>query len=347
MELSPEIKAQLAEQKKQCVFCKLISGEIPGAKKVFEDNKTAALLDIHPAVKGHTLYMLKEHYPMPAYIPPDELKHKFSLIPQLCKAIKNGLVKTGINVFIALGGAAGQQSYHFLIHLLPREEGDGFFNFLFSKGREKLSGEEANVLKSNFPLMMDSHFKKNPASWHRGNGNAPSFLNGVYGDSSVLYEDEKILCVIPKESMAKGHLVIYSKNEEKFVENLPQEDSVHLFSVASLASTLVFEAFKAHGTNIILKSGRSDDNLKEKLEIHVLPRWNDDHLNSLMWQPKQPAYDLDSVAAKIKDKSWKVKYEEKKAEEKKVTAENNKSEPVIIKVSAEEEIRKAIEELKR
>ena len=39
MELTPQIKAQLAEQKKQCIFCRLISGEIPGAKKVFEDDK--------------------------------------------------------------------------------------------------------------------------------------------------------------------------------------------------------------------------------------------------------------------------------------------------------------------
>ena len=63
MQLAPEIKKQLEEQKKQCIFCRLISGEIPNAKKVFEDDKTIALLDIYPALKGHTLFMLKEHYP--------------------------------------------------------------------------------------------------------------------------------------------------------------------------------------------------------------------------------------------------------------------------------------------
>ena len=59
MNLTPEIKAQLEEQKKQCVFCKINYGEIPG-KKVFEDDKTVAFLDINPAVKGHILFMLKE-----------------------------------------------------------------------------------------------------------------------------------------------------------------------------------------------------------------------------------------------------------------------------------------------
>ena len=116
MQITPEIKAQLNEQKKQCVFCKIISGEIPG-KKVFEDEQTVAFLDINPAVKGHVLLMLKEHYPMPAYVPGDEFKHKFSLIPGLSKAIKSALVKTGIDVFIAVGGPAGQQMPHFSVHL--------------------------------------------------------------------------------------------------------------------------------------------------------------------------------------------------------------------------------------
>ena len=126
MELTPEIKAQLQEQKKQCIFCKLISGEMP-AKKVFEDSKTISLVDIYPARKGHTLFMLKEHYPIMPYIPADEFKHYFGLVPQLCNAVKNATVTTGINVFIANGGPAGQQAPHFLMHLFPRENADGFF----------------------------------------------------------------------------------------------------------------------------------------------------------------------------------------------------------------------------
>ena len=71
MQLTPEIKAQLQEQKKQCIFCKIISKEMD-SKIVFEDKLTLAALDIRPAVKGHTLFMLKEHYPIMPYIQPEE-----------------------------------------------------------------------------------------------------------------------------------------------------------------------------------------------------------------------------------------------------------------------------------
>ena len=83
MNLTPEIKAQLAEQKKQCIFCKLISGEME-AKKVFEDDITIAMVDIHPAIKGHTLFMPKEHYPILPYMPQDEFKHLFGFYYLLC-----------------------------------------------------------------------------------------------------------------------------------------------------------------------------------------------------------------------------------------------------------------------
>ena len=351
MQLTPEIKQQLAEQKKQCVFCKLISGEMPGAKKVFDDDKTIALLDIYPAVKGHTVLMPKEHYPMPAYMPGEEFKQMFSLIPELSKAVKGAMVRTGINVFMAIGGAAGQQSPHFMAHLLPREEDDGFFNFLFGKKGGELSEEEQKILQKNFPIMMNNHFQRNPAGWHSGSGEIPTFLENIYDNSKVLYEDEKILCVIPKKSLTRGHLIIYSKTEEKEIEKLSQQDSAHIFFAASLASTAVFEGLKAHGTNIILKSGTCDDNPEGKLEVHVLPRWQDDKLKGLNWQPKQAKYNLDGVAKKIKDKTWKVKYkkEEKKEDKKEDKKPEEKKEPKIENKklsSPQDEIMKAIESLR-
>ena len=72
---------------------------------------------------------------------------------------------------------------------------------------------------------------------------------------------------------------------------------------------------KRFGTNIILKSGTSDDNPSGQLCLHVLPRMNGDNLQSLMWEPKEPKYELKDVAKKIKDKTWVIKEENK--EEKK------------------------------
>jgi histidine triad (HIT) family protein len=312
MQLTPEIKAQLEEQKKQCVYCKIVSGEIPG-KTVFEDDKTLAVLDIYPAKKGHIVYALKEHYPLMPYVPGDEFKHFFGLIPQLSQALKSGMVATGVNIFIANGYVAGQQFPHVLLHMFPRESGDGWFNYLFDKRKATLPKETTNILKTNFPIMMKNHFGRHPANWHVGEGDIPGFLTDIYDGNTVIYEDEKVLCVIPEKGLVEGYVEIYSKLEEKYIENLSLENSAHLFFTASLATTLVFEGLQLGqqgGTNIIVKSGDSDDNPDGRLCVHILPRKQDDSFKSLAWQPKQPSYDLGSIQGKIKDKAWKVKYVE-------------------------------------
>jgi len=309
MELTPQIKAQLAEQKKQCIFCRLISGEIPGAKKVFEDDKTISLIDITPVIKGHCTYMVKEHYPLPAYMPGNEFNHKFSLVPGLTKAIKKSTVKTGMNIFIAMGGAAEQQSPHFLLHFLPREIGDSFFNFMF-KGKPEniLEDKSRQMLANNLPIMMTNHFKRHPNQWHIGVGEVPKYLEKIYNSSKIIYDDEKVLCVLAQNSIAKGHLVIYSKTEEEYLENLSQEESAHLFFTASFASTAVFEGLSAHGSNIIVKSGESEDNPDGKLEVHIIPRWGDDGLK-LRWAQQPQSQNLEGITSKIKDNTWDVKFE--------------------------------------
>ncbi len=124
--MSPE---EIAEyQKKNCVFCKIIKGEIP-SKQVFEDDKIICILDINPAVKGHCLVMPKEHYPILPVIPSDTAAHMFRTTKHLVKALKQGVVAPRTTVFVANGAVAGQQSPHFLYHLIPREQGDGLNNF--------------------------------------------------------------------------------------------------------------------------------------------------------------------------------------------------------------------------
>lgn len=351
MALPPDQQKQLNEQKKQCIFCKLISGEMQ-AKKVFENEKTIAMLDIYPAVKGHTLFMPKEHYPLMLYLAPEEFNSFFGLIPALAKALKDSLIKTGLNLFIASGGAAGQQSYHFLVHLLPREPGDGFFNFYWG-GKAKLAEDKVMLLTKAFQEKMSKKTNQSSSSLEK----KPSFLKEIYENSSILFEDEKVLVILAKKGLVPGHIEIYSKEEEKLIEKLAEDSSVHLFSIASLASSIIFDQLKAQGTNIILKSGSADDNPQARLCLHILPRTNEDDLNkTLLWTPKQPDYDLDSIVGKIKDKTWKIGYKEKKevkekivlpqktvivAEEKKIIPEK------LTKSEMEQEIKAAIERIKR
>src|SRR3972149_1600776 len=113
----------MADEAAQCIFCRIIAGEME-SRKVYEDERAFACLDIRPGVKGHTLLMPKEHYPILPILPQKEFEHLFGLLPTLLSALGGALGKTGANVFIANGAAAGQQSPHFLMHLLPREPMD-------------------------------------------------------------------------------------------------------------------------------------------------------------------------------------------------------------------------------
>ena len=152
----------------------------------------------------------------------------------------------------------------------------------------------------------------------------------------VIYEDEKVRAIIPNNASAKGQVTLYSKKESQYIEKLSQEDSAYLFFTASMVSKVVFEAVKAQGTNILLMSGESDDNPSGALAIHILPRWQDDGLQGLIWEPKRPSYNLDDVASKIKDKAWNVKFEGKIKKE--ITADS-----LDITPNAQKEIMKAIQ----
>ncbi len=119
--MSPEELRQL--QKQQCIFCQIISGKIP-SKKIFEDQQCLAVLDINPATRGHLLLLPKEHYSIMPQVPADELGHLFSISKLLSRLQLRALKVSGTNIFIANGPAAGQRAQHFMIHLIPRKEGD-------------------------------------------------------------------------------------------------------------------------------------------------------------------------------------------------------------------------------
>ena len=117
--------AELQEfQKQQCIFCQIIAGKIP-SKKIFEDEKTIAILDINPAAKGHLLLIPKEHYSIMPQIPDQELQHFFRVAKQLSHKLLQKLKAAGTSIFIANGLAAGQRAQHFMIHIIPRKNGDG------------------------------------------------------------------------------------------------------------------------------------------------------------------------------------------------------------------------------
>ncbi len=167
MELSEEQKKALEEQKKQCIFCRIINKEMP-SKIVYEDDKVIAILDINPASEGHTLVMPKEHYPIMPLIPPEEFTHLSKITYELSKKINKALLKFGTNIFIANGYVAGQQSNHFMLHIIPREEEAELENFnLKSLAEEKQPDlsklkEFETLMKSNLFQILSKFSKDFP-----------------------------------------------------------------------------------------------------------------------------------------------------------------------------------------
>jgi len=244
------------------------------------------------------------------------------------------MVATGMTLFIANGGVAGQQFPHFLAHFFPRDQGDGFYNFLFKAGKT-LPPDKVVAVQRQLLGLMQSFFTKNPQTWHSGAGQIPNFLQSITQKGILMYEDEKVIVSLPEKGVVAGHFEVYSKIEERDISKLSQEDSAHIFFVASFVASALFDGLGAQGTNIILKSGFSDDNAEGRLVVHILPRMQNDSLQSMLWEPKQPGYNLDEIAAKIKEKMWNVKYKEVKKENNVVPPKSTANAPPIIKIGGE------------
>jgi histidine triad (HIT) family protein len=107
-----------------CLFCKIIAGQIP-CTRVFEDAAVLSFLDIGPISPGHTLLIPKKHYGSIAEMPADEVAALFRPVAALAAAVQAAVKAEGINVLQNNGPSAGQVVPHLHIHLIPRWPGDG------------------------------------------------------------------------------------------------------------------------------------------------------------------------------------------------------------------------------
>lgn len=109
-----------------CIFCKIVNGDIPSAK-VFENEHVLAFLDISQVTKGHTLVIPKVHKENLYELTPDIANNLFASVPEIAKALKSEYEPLGINLVNNNGEHAGQTVFHFHMHLIPRYgKGDGF-----------------------------------------------------------------------------------------------------------------------------------------------------------------------------------------------------------------------------
>jgi len=107
-----------------CIFCKIVSKEIP-ATAVYEDDDVLVFMDIGPIIKGHALVISKKHYDSVSETPDNILTKLHLSAKRVARAQMNGLGADGVNVMQNNGKSAGQEVEHIHVHVIPRFEGDG------------------------------------------------------------------------------------------------------------------------------------------------------------------------------------------------------------------------------
>lgn len=106
-----------------CIFCKILKGEIP-SNKVFENDNFVAILDAFPANLGHTLIIPKNHYFNIFDIPEEILQEGHKIAKIVASSLKDILEIKDFNILQNNGIMAGQTVFHFHIHVIPRKEND-------------------------------------------------------------------------------------------------------------------------------------------------------------------------------------------------------------------------------
>ena len=108
----------------ECIFCKIIRGELP-SYKVCEDDKVMAFLDIRPVNAGHTLVAPKAHSQNVFDISPEDWAALTEVVRKLAIAIEKGVGADGVNIAMNNRESAGQLVPHTHVHIIPRFKGDG------------------------------------------------------------------------------------------------------------------------------------------------------------------------------------------------------------------------------
>jgi histidine triad (HIT) family protein len=132
-----------------CIFCKIIAGDIP-CFKLYEDDDTLAFMDINPANEGHALVIPKEHFADVHAVSGAAISSTVLTAKRIAAAIEKTLSPDGINLLQCNGPAAAQSVLHFHMHVLPRRDGDELkLNWGLEPGDMDAIGKLAERIRAN------------------------------------------------------------------------------------------------------------------------------------------------------------------------------------------------------
>ena len=115
-----------------CIFCKIISGEL-ASRRIYEDDRAVAFLDIGAWHRGHALVVPKRHIP-DLVTGPASLSEIAPAIDAVARLLMDRLAADGVNVLSSAGEAAGQEVFHLHVHVVPRYADDPGLRRLVNSG---------------------------------------------------------------------------------------------------------------------------------------------------------------------------------------------------------------------
>lgn len=138
-----------------CVFCKIIDGEIP-SYTIYEDEYVKAFLDISQATPGHTLVVPKKHVANIYEYDEDLAEKVFARIPKIARAIKKSAPDiVGMNIVNNNGELAYQSVFHSHFHLIPRYSKDDGFSMHFQDNSKKYNEDALEQIKESIAKSME------------------------------------------------------------------------------------------------------------------------------------------------------------------------------------------------
>jgi histidine triad (HIT) family protein len=106
-----------------CIFCKVIAGEIPG-EIVDSDDRTVTVMDINPATRGHVVVIPREHAGDILSVSEKDLAATMAAVRRIATRMQETLGPDGFNILNNMGRAAWQSIFHFHVHVIPRYRDD-------------------------------------------------------------------------------------------------------------------------------------------------------------------------------------------------------------------------------
>ncbi len=120
-----------------CIFCKIVKGELP-CEKVLETDNVLAFMDLYPVNKGHVLVIPKKHYFRLDEIDTPSLHQMIEAAQRIASAQVYALSAEGYNLLMNNGEVAGQEILHAHLHVIPRFSNDqmrfGWRHLEYSEG---------------------------------------------------------------------------------------------------------------------------------------------------------------------------------------------------------------------